>query len=156
MINIALLTGRGGSSLKDKNLKKVFGKPICSYPCIAAQKSGVFNYFFCSSDSERILDIAFSYNFKKIKRPKKISTSKSQHIDVIKNDLKKIHDFGIYPDTLTVLMANTATITPQILKKSIRALNSNKKLDSVVPVIIDRDHHPLRAKKIDKNGNLKS
>ena len=154
MINVALLTGRGGSSLKDKNLKKFFGKPICAYPCIAAKKSGVFNYFVCSSDSDKILKIAFSQGFMKIKRPKSLSKSNSLHVDVINHALKKLKEIEIYPDTLTVLMANTATITPQLLKKSIHILNSNKNLSSVVPVILEQDHHPFRAKKIDKNGNL--
>lgn len=156
MTNVALLTGRGGSSLKDKNIKKIYGKPLCAYPCIAAQKSGVFNHFFCSSDSKKILDVASRYGFQKIKRPKKLSTSKSLHIDVIEHALKIMHKNKIYPTTLTVLMANTATITPKNLRKSVRELNKNNKLDSVVPVTIDQDHHPLRAKKIDKSGNLKS
>ena len=156
MINVAILTGRGGSSLKDKNLKKFYGKPICAYPCIAAKKSNVFSHFFCSSDSNKILETAASYGFLKIKRPKKLSTSKSLHIDVINHALKKINSLKIYPDTITVLMANTATITPEILIKSLNLLKKNNELDSVVPVILEQDHHPLRAKRIDKFGNLQS
>ena len=156
MNNIVLLTGRGGSSLKDKNLKKIYGKPICAYPCIAAKKSGVFKNFFCSSDSDRILKIAGSLGFTQIKRPKHLSSSKSLHIDVIRHALMKMKKNKIYPDTLTVLMANTATITPQILRKSLKILNNSKNLTSVVPVILEQDHHPFRAKKIDRKGNLKS
>ena len=69
MINIALLTGRGGSSLVDKNIRLVAGKPVLSYPCIAANHSGIFEDSYCSSDDNRILEKALDFGFKKIIRP---------------------------------------------------------------------------------------
>ena len=35
---IALLTGRGNNTLRDKNILKVLNKPCLAYPCIAAKK----------------------------------------------------------------------------------------------------------------------
>ena len=34
----ALLTGKGNSTLKNKNILPVFGKPILWYPCSEAKK----------------------------------------------------------------------------------------------------------------------
>ena len=36
---VALLTGRGNNTLKDKNIIPVKGKPLLSYPCEQAIKS---------------------------------------------------------------------------------------------------------------------
>ena len=33
---VALLTGRGQNTFKDKNIKKIFNKPVLYYPCIEA------------------------------------------------------------------------------------------------------------------------
>ena len=42
----AILTGRGGSTLKDKNIIKVKNRPILSYPCRAALKVKINNFLY--------------------------------------------------------------------------------------------------------------
>ena len=47
----ALMIGRKGSKgFPNKNVKNVFGKKICEYPIIAAQKSKLIDRFFISTD----------------------------------------------------------------------------------------------------------
>ena len=66
----ALLTGRGGSSLKDKNVIKILGKPVLAYPCEESKKVKKIDNYFVSSDDKKILNTAYKYGFEKIKRPK--------------------------------------------------------------------------------------
>ena len=40
---VAILTGKGGSKLKDKNILKINGKPCLYYPCKAAKKVKIIN-----------------------------------------------------------------------------------------------------------------
>ena len=35
---VALLTGRGNNTLKDKNVLPVLGRPLCQYPAMAAKE----------------------------------------------------------------------------------------------------------------------
>lgn len=154
MCNIALLTGRGGSSLKDKNTRLVRGRPICSYPCIAANRSSVFDHTFCSSDSDDIINIARAYGFRPIKRPEELSTDDAKHVDVINHALQTLNEQHIKPAILTILMANTATLSSLDIKTSVEFLNTNKDVSSVVPVVKQQDHHPFRARRLGKNNVL--
>ena len=66
---VALLTGRGGSSFKNKNIMNVLGKPLLQYPALAAIESNVVDHYFISSDSNEILEAA-PKEFIPIKRPR--------------------------------------------------------------------------------------
>lgn len=152
---IALLTGRGGSNLKDKNVLNIDGKPCLYYPCNEAKKIKSIKDFFVSSEDKKILNLAYSYGYHKIKRPKKYSKENSKHIDVINHALKTIYQKNLFPDILVVLLANAPIIKSKWIRDCINILKKNKNLSSVVPVLENNDHHPLRAKKM-KNNILKS
>ena len=146
----ALLTGKGGSSLKNKNLIKILGKKILDYPCLAAKKVKSIDDFYVSSECKKILNAAYKNGFKKIKRPKNLSRKTSKHEDVLKHSLDFFQSKKITPEILVVLLANSPTIKKEWIEKSIKLLKKNKKITSVVPVNKNNDFHPLRAKKISK------
>lgn len=150
----AILTGRGGSSLKDKNIIKIKKKPILSYPCRAAIKVKKINNFFVSSDDKKILDTASKYGYKKILRPKILSTNNAKHEDVLKHSINKLNELGLNPKIIVVLLANAPIIKPKWISDSIKILETSQ-ATAVVPVIKDNDKHPYRSKKI-INGDLKS
>ena len=143
---VALLTGRGGSSLKDKNVLNLKGMPVLSYPCIEAKKSKNIGEFFVSSDDNKILKTANKFGFIPIKRPKKYSKHDSKHYDVLIHALKKLHNQNIYPDILVILLANAPIIKVKWIDDCINLIKK-KKASCVLPVIKDNDKHPLRAKK---------
>ena len=65
---VALVTGRGNNTLKNKNILHVFGKPLMHYPCLAAKKSKYIKHFFISSDDEKILECGYNEGFTKQNR----------------------------------------------------------------------------------------
>ena len=83
MQTVALLTGRGNNTLKDKNIREVCGRPLLAYPAEAARQSNLIDDFFVSSDDEKILSVAQDFGFKRIKRPASLGRSDSKHVDVI-------------------------------------------------------------------------
>ena len=147
----ALLTGKGGSSLKNKNLIKIKKKKILDYPCEAAKNVKAISQFYVSSENIKILDAASKNGFKKIIRPKKYSQKNSQHIDVLRHSVDFFKKKKLFPEIIVVLLANSPTIKSEWIKKSIDILQKNKKITSVVPVIKNNDFHPLRAKKVVNN-----
>ena len=79
---------QGSKGVKNKNIKKINGKPLVYYSLIAAKKSKIFRKIFVSSDSINFLNICKKFGFKDlIKRPKKLSGDKIGKIDVIKHAL---------------------------------------------------------------------
>ena len=58
-MNIAIIPARGGSKrIPRKNIKEFCGKPMISYSIHAAQKSGVFDHIFVTTDDIEIAEIA--------------------------------------------------------------------------------------------------
>ena len=154
MQTVALLTGRGNNTLKDKNIREVCGRPLLAYPAEAARQSNLIDDFFVSSDDEKILSIAQDFGFKRIKRPASLGRSDSKHVDVIRHALGVIKEKGVEPDILVVLLANTVCVKTEWIDECLREIVKHPTISAVVPVISDVDHHPYRAKKNDDNGFL--
>ena len=70
--------------------------------------------------------------------------------------IKFLEKKQIYPDIILVLLANSATIKTTWIKKAIKLLVSKPDATACVPVIENNDHHPFRAKKLNKKKYLKS
>ena len=151
----AVLTGKGGSKLKDKNVLNFFGKPLLSYPCKAAKKVKLINNFFVSSENKKILKTANKYGYTKIVRPSKLSKKNSLHKDVLIHVLQELKKKKIFPEILIVLLANSATIKTAWITKAIKLILKNPSATACVPVVENNDHHPFRAKKLE-NKYLKS
>ncbi len=153
---IAILTGKGGSALKDKNIKVINKLPLLGYPCKEAKKVKKIKKFYVSSEDNKILKAASKYGFKKIKRPKSLSKQNSLHRDVLIHALNSLEERNIRPKIIIVLLANSATIKSEWISRSIKKLLSNPKATACVPIVTDNDHHPYRAKRLSKAGYLKS
>ena len=152
-----LLTGRGNNTLKDKNVLDVLGHPVLYYGANAAVKSGIFDSLYCSSDDAKILGEANKLGFKSIVRPAELATPSAQHIDCIYHALDMMKEEGYVPDILCVLLANNVTVTSTMIRECHEIISSDiKNISAVVPVYNDNDHHPLRCKKLDNNGNVVS
>ena len=144
----AVLTGKKNSSFKNKNRLFINKKPIFAYPAIMAKKLKIINRFYCSSDSNYILNYCHKLNYKKIKRPKNLCTKNSLHKDVLVHALNYMKKENFIPDILVVLLANAPVIKKKWIEDCIKTIKKNKKLTAVVPVTKNNDHNPLRAKRI--------
>ena len=79
---------RGGSTtLKNKNIKKLYGRPLILHTLIKAKKSGVFDKLVVSSDSNKIIQISKKYVNFAIKRPHNLSHDKAPKMPAIKHAL---------------------------------------------------------------------
>lgn len=151
---VALLTGRGNSTLLNKNILPVLGKPLLYYPAMAAKTSDLISDFYVSSNDPKILKAAENCGYKSIVRPEKYSTPEAQHKDVITHALDEIRKDGIDPDIIIVLMANSGVIKKEWVEEAITNLINNENLSASAPVKVDQDHHPYRAKKLREDGCL--
>lgn len=150
----ALLTGKGNSTLKDKNVLDVLGHPVRFYPAKAVCESHLITEKFCSSDDDRILYEAQKMSHIPIKRPKELAQPNSQHIDCILHALSIIQCTKELPEILVVTLANNVSIKTKWIDDCIQKMIDDASLTAVVPVYKDNDHHPLRAKTVGKNGLL--
>tara|TARA_B100000586_G_C20108833_1_gene428838 strand:- start:462 stop:1151 length:690 start_codon:yes stop_codon:yes gene_type:complete len=79
---------RGGSTtLKNKNIKKLYGKPLILHTLMKAKKSGAFDKLVVSSDSNKIIQISKKYVNFAIRRPHNLSHDKAPKMPAIKHAL---------------------------------------------------------------------
>jgi CMP-N-acetylneuraminic acid synthetase len=79
---------RGGSKgIKNKNIKKLFNKPLILHTLLQAKKSRIFDKIIVSTDSNKIINICKRKVDYIVKRPKKLSTGKASKIFAIKHAL---------------------------------------------------------------------
>ena len=151
---VALLTGRGNNSLKNKNIFPVLGKPLLYYPAMAARACSLISDFYVSSDDPKILDAASVCGYKKIKRPDELALPSAQHVDAIKHALTMMEKDGVIPDILVVLLANSGIVKSEWIKDSIQNIIDNPNLSASVPVKLEMDNHPYRSKRLREDGCL--
>lgn len=148
---VALMIGRGGSSLKDKNILPVFGRPLLHYTAAAARRSAHIGRFYVSSDDPKILEAAGQAGYVPIVRPPELSTPTSQSVDVVAHALTFIEKDGP-ADVVVVQHANVGTITTRMIDDCIEQLLADPTLSSVVPVHEKGEYHPFRAKRPTAEG----
>ena len=82
---IAIISVRGNSvGIKDKNIIPFCGKPLICHTIEKTLRVKGIDEIVVSSDSDKILNIAASYNINTVKQPKEISTNKSTSVDAWK------------------------------------------------------------------------
>ena len=156
---VALMIGRSGSRMKGKNIRKILGRPMCSYPLIACKKTKMVDKIFVSTDCEKIKKISKKHNSIIIDRPKQLATKKALSEDAfvhgynyIKKYLGNKHDKVRY---VILLYANSPTVNKDLIIRGIKILDKNKFFDSAVSTSIYNMWSPLRARKLKKDGTLK-
>ena len=149
----ALMIGRGGSSLKDKNILPVHGIPLLHWAANGAVQSRYIGRYYISSDDDKILDTAQAAGYEKIRRPAELCTDTAQSTDAVTHALDIIEADGPV-DIVVVQHANVGTITPKIIDDCIDILRADPSLSAVVPSHEYNEYHPYRGKAVDKNGML--
>jgi len=152
----AVLTARGGSSMKLKCLREVRGKPLAAYPLEAAKALPEIQYFYASSDHVDILDEAERHGYKPIHRPELISGPKARHIDAVTHAIEYMAERDVHPLAVVWLMGNSVCTTSKMVRKCLQILDWHPEANSVIPVVQDNDHHPWRAKTANLQGYLSS
>ena len=151
----SLVIGRKGSSFKNKNVRFVYGFPLVMWPCAAARRSKYINKFYCSSDSDEILEVCEKLNYIPIKRPNHLAKPESQSCDAVRHAVKFIEEnLKKKIDILVLQHANVGTITEHMIDACIDLLMKNPNATAVIPSHQKSDYHPARAKILNSDGFL--
>lgn len=154
-MNIALLTGRGGSvSLPDKNVLPVLGRPMMAYPAIMAKQAKLIDDVYLSTDGEALKAVGRQLGIKIIDRPQELALPTSQHRDAIEHALNNLAGQGVHPEIIVVLLCNVGTHRSGLIDECVQLLLDHPELDSVVTVDERNEYHPLRAKRLSPDGLL--
>ena len=147
---LAITLARGGSKgIKNKNIKKISGKPLIFYTIKEALKSNLISDYIVSTDSQDISNISKKLGAKvPFLRPKKYSTDKASSVSALKQAVIWMeNEHNIKYDFVIELMCTNPLKTKSDIESVIKKLIKTK-ADSVIAVNKLEDHHPRRIKKI--------
>lgn len=146
----ALIIGRKGSRVKDKNVRPLLGRPLALYPMLAAKHSSSVDEVFVSTDCDKIRDLALREGHTYIERPAFLATNEALAEDAFKHGFDTISArIGSEPELIVLLFANGATITPGIIDEGIKFLREHPEYDSAVTVSKYNMFSALRARRIE-------
>ena len=153
---VALLLGREGSiGFPRKNTTLVLGRPLMSYPLLAASAAKSVDKIFVSTDSENIKEIALKHGARVIERPPELATKEALGEDAYVHGYRYISEqLGFRPELMVLLFCNAATILPKTIDEGIDILLGDPSLDSAVTVSAYNMWSPLRARKEGPDGLL--
>ena len=123
----ALLIGRSGSTgFPGKNVFPVLGRPLMTYPLLAAQESKLVDCSYISTDSAEMRTIGDDYGAEYIERPPELCTNTALGEDAFKHGYEVIRDRladeGESLELIVILSAIAPTISCQLIDEWIEAL----------------------------------
>lgn len=149
----ALMIGRGGSSLKDKNILPVLGVPLLHWTAAAARSSRHVSRFYASSDCPRILATAEQAGYRPIVRPAELASDTAQSSDAVRHAFEIMERDGAI-DVLVVQHANVGTVSSAQIDACIDLLLARPEASAVVPAHQYPEYHAMRAKRLRSDGTL--
>jgi CMP-N-acetylneuraminic acid synthetase len=156
-MSVALIIGRGGSTgLPGKNIMKLLGRPLMTYPILAAKNCNSIEEIYLSTDDDNMKSIGKEFGINIIDRPDFLATKEALAEDAFIhgfNEIVKLRN-GNVPKSVTLLFCNGATVLPKYIDEANELLDNDETLDSVATASEYNMWSPLRAKKIDEDGYL--
>jgi CMP-N-acetylneuraminic acid synthetase len=149
---------KGRVGFPGKNVYPVLGRPLATYPLLAAKNSRNVRRVFVSTDCSEIMAISKENDAGLIERPPELATKQALGEDVFAHgylEIKKIlAKEGLGIEFIVLLFANAATLTGDLIDKGIDILRSNESIDSAVTTSVYNMWSPLRARKLEEDGCL--
>lgn len=142
----------GSKGVKNKNIKKIKGKPLIYYTLNQARKSKLFNNIVISTDSEKILEYSKKKkNIDRIKRPKNLAKDDSPKIPVIRHCLIEMEKrYKKKYDLIFDLDVTSPLRKIYDLKKALNKMIRNKS-DNLFSVCLSKRNPYFNAVEFKKN-----
>lgn len=145
----ALVIGRRGSRVANKNMRPVLGRPLALYPILAARHARAVTRTFVSTDCPQIRGLAEAEGCSVIDRPAHLATHEALAEDAFKHGFEAIVGELGEVEFVVLLFANGATITPGMLDEGVAFLRAHEEYDSAVTVGRYNMYSALRARRIE-------
>jgi len=154
---LAIIPARKASKrLKDKNIKKILGKPLIVLAIEQAKKSRYLDKIIVDTDGEKIREIARKHGAEvPFLRPKELAKDNSSVIETILHCLSWLEDRNEHYDILVLLQVTSPLRDYKDIDKSLELfMNNFDKADSLVAVGEVHLENPYIMERVE-NGYLK-
>jgi len=152
---LAIVPARGGSKgLPGKNKRLLCGKPLVSYPIIAAKNSQYISRIICSTDDLDIAGIARFYGAEVPRlRPESLAKDETSTIDVVIDILEKDDKDS---EVIVVLEPTSPLTTATDIDRGLELLLSSESYPSLISVSELISGHPQFVFNLLPSGRVES
>jgi len=155
----ALLLGRKGSvGFPGKNTYPVLGRPMASYPMMAAREAASVDRVYISTDDEALMALGREHGLEVIVRPPHLATKAALGEHAYVHGYEVIRDAararGEEVELMVLLFCNAPTVSAQMIDDGITVLRDHPDYDSAVSVSAYNMWSPLRARRETAEGLL--
>ncbi len=136
---VAFVPARAGSErVPGKNVRPLAGHPLLAYAVATAQQSGVADRVVCSTDSEKIAEVARWYGADvPFLRPAELATSTSPDIEWLRWTIDELPDRY---DLCAVIRATNPFRGPDAVRRGLEQLLHTPQADSIRAVELVKQH----------------
>ena len=154
MIRICTICARGGSKgVKNKNIRKLSGKPLITYSILQAKASRLFECVAVSSDSDEILEISRSSGADHlIERPKNMGSDQAAKLPAIQHCVREVEKLtGLTFEMMVDLDATSPLRNVDDISGAVRLLE-DKWVSNVITGTSARRSPYFNLVELDENG----
>lgn len=154
MKNIAIIPARSGSKgVKDKNIRKLCGKPLIAYTIESALKSGEFDEVMVSTDSEEYAEIARQYGAKvPFLRSAATASDTASSWDMIEEVLSGYRELGQEFNTFCLLQPTSPLRSTDDILRAYKLYR--EKASFAVVSVCEAEHSPLWCGHLPDSGEF--
>jgi len=152
----AVICGRAENQpFSGRNTFPLLGRPLATYPMLAAVHSGEVGATFLSTDDAGLKRLGQHHGVEIIDRPVQLSGPDVPLEDVIAHAYTEIERRLAQPlEALVVLLANAPTVTSGQIDQAVRMLRDSTELDAVTSVSLHNEFHPAFALRLGADGRV--
>ena len=147
---IAIIPARGGSKgLPNKNIKKIYGKPLIYWTLKRVKESKLIDKYFISTDSIKIKNECKKIGFDiPVLRPSKFAEDNSPSSDLVIHALDYFENLLLKFDYVVLLEPTSPLRKPDDIDNAIKKLIDDQNADTLVSLGEIQMEHPSITKKI--------
>ena len=147
---IAIIPARGGSKgLLNKNIKKIYEKPLIYWTLKRVKESKLIDKYFISTDSIRIKNVCEKIGFDiPVLRPSEFAEDDSPSSDVVIHALDYFKKLSLKFDYVVLLEPTSPLRKPDDIDNAIKKLIDDQNSDTLVSLGEVHMEHPSITKKI--------
>lgn len=152
---LAIIPARGGSKgIPGKNKKLFGGKPLVSYPILAARQSRLVSRVICSTDDPEIAELAIRFGAEVPRlRPAALATDETSTIDVVIDVLETDDEVS---NTIIVLEPTSPLTTANDIDMGLSTFLESKHAPSLISISHSVSGHPQYTFRVKPDETLES
>lgn len=150
--NVAIILGKQETGTFDRYSFPILGRPVASYPLMAARNSEIVEAVYLSSDSPALLGIGKNTDGVRLLERDLSQVTLTEEVRLAVRRI--IADLGYAPEIVVLMLANSPCVKSEILDQALSVFDRHPDVSSVVTTMKRAEFDPNRVFKLNDANRL--